>query len=110
MVLLEPALPPTKNFFTKPFPADSPLVFVQSDSNILKSFEIEKLLNKFWVKKGKDQAIKYLVYWKRYGLKWHRWYNIRQFDNTVGFIEDYKRSLLASSITYFINKNIDFFS
>lgn len=45
---------------------------MKSNTDELKNFEIEKLFNKRQVKKKKDQAIKYLVCWKRYGPKWDR--------------------------------------
>lgn len=44
-------------------------MFVKGDINKLKSFEIEKLLNKCQVKKGKSQAVEYLVRWKGYNPK-----------------------------------------
>lgn len=84
-------------------------MFVEGDTNKLKSFKIEKLLNKYQVKKEKGQAIDYLVFWKRYGSKLERWYNIKEFDNTTTFVEDYEADLTAIK-THFDNENIDFFS
>ena len=58
---LEPAPPPAKDpfgrlFLSNPFP-----VFVESNTNKVKSFEIEKFLNKRQIKKEQGQAIKYFV-------------------------------------------------
>lgn len=66
---LKPTPPPVENFFERPFPSNPPSLFVEGNTNKLKSFEIERLLNKCQVKKEKDQAIEYLVHWKRYGPK-----------------------------------------
>lgn len=69
---LEPAPPPAEDPFGRPFLSKSPPVFVKGDTDKMKSFEIEKLLNKRQIKKRKGQAIKYLVRWKGYGPEWDR--------------------------------------
>lgn len=51
---LEFALSSTKDPFARLFPSNSLLIFVKNDTNKVKSFEIEKLLNKYQVKKGKS--------------------------------------------------------
>lgn len=53
---------PAKYLFAKLFPSKSLFVLVKDDTNKLKSFEIERLLNKRQVKKGKGHAIENLVY------------------------------------------------
>lgn len=106
---LETASPPAKDLFERPFPSNFPPIFVEGDTNRVKSFEIEKLLNKYQVKKGKGRAIEYLVCWKSYGPEWDGWYNLKELDNATAFITNYKASLATTS-TYFINKDIDFFS
>lgn len=58
---LEPVPPPAKDPFKRPFPSNPLSIFVEDNSNNVKSFKIEKLLNKRQIRKGKDQAIKYLV-------------------------------------------------
>ena len=58
---LEPAPPPAEDPFARPFPSNPPPVFVEGDTDKLKSFEVEKLLNKQQVKKGRGQATEYLV-------------------------------------------------
>lgn len=66
---LESAPLPMKNLFARPFPSNPPPVFVEGDTNKCKSFEVEKLFNKYQVKKGKSRAIEYLVCWKGYNPK-----------------------------------------
>lgn len=61
-----------KNFFARSFSSNPPSVFVESPINKIKSFKIEKLLNKRQVKKGKGRVIEYLICWKGYGPKWDR--------------------------------------
>lgn len=58
---LEPTPLPAKDPFERPFSSNSLPVFVEGDTNRMKSFKIERLLNKCHVKKGKGQAIEYLV-------------------------------------------------
>ena len=106
---LEPAPPPAKNPFGRPFPSNPVFIFVEGNTDKVKSFEIERLLNKRQIKKGKGQAIEYLVHWKGYGLKWDRWYNVKKLDNAVALVNDYEATL-ASAKTHFLNKDINFFS
>ena len=58
---LEPAPLPAEDSFGRPFPSNPPPVFVKGNTDKVKSFEIERRLNKRQIKKGKGQAIKYLV-------------------------------------------------
>lgn len=44
---LEPAPPPAEDPFRKSFPSNTPSVFIESNIDNVKSFEIEKLLNKY---------------------------------------------------------------
>ena len=61
-------------------------VFVEGDTNRQKSFEIDRLLNRRTVKKGKGLAIKYLVRWTGYGPEWDRWYNVKDLDNAADLV------------------------
>ena len=106
---LEPAPPPAKDPFGRPFPSNPPPVFIESDTDKVKSFEVEKLLNKRQVRKEKGQAVEYLVRWKGYGPEWDRWYNVKELDNAAALVNDYEASL-ASTKAHFLNKDVDFFS
>lgn len=61
--------PPVEDPFARLFPFNPPLVFVKHNTDKLKSFKIERLLNKYQVNKGKGYAIEYLVHRKGYGLE-----------------------------------------
>ena len=106
---LEPASTSAEDPFQRLFPSNPPLVYVDGNINNWKSFEIERLLNKRQVKKGKGQALEYLVRSKGYGPEWDRWYNVKELDNAAALVNDYQASL-ASARTHFLNKDIDFFS
>ena len=106
---LEPAPPPTEDPFGRPFPSNPPPVFVEGDTDKIKSFEIERLLNKRQVKKGKGRAVEYLVRWKGYGPEWDRWYNVKELDNATTLVDDYEASP-ASTRTHYLNEDVEFFS
>lgn len=57
---LKPAPPPTNDPFYCPHPHMPFAMFVNGDTNTAKSFEVDRLLNKQIVKKGKGYAIEYL--------------------------------------------------
>lgn len=61
MTQLKPAPFPDKHSFVRLFSSNLSLLFLKGNIDKLKSFEIEKFLNKYWVKKAKDQAIEYFV-------------------------------------------------
>lgn len=67
MAQLEPASPPTNNLFHCSRSNIPLAVFVNSDTNATKSFEVDCLLNKQIIKKDKGCVIKYLVCWTGYG-------------------------------------------
>lgn len=64
---LEPALSQTNDLFHRLCHHIPPVVFVNDDTNAIKSFKIDRLLNKRIVRKGKGHAVEYLVCWTGYG-------------------------------------------
>ena len=90
---LEPAPSPTDNLFHHPHPQMPPAVFVDGDTEHNKSFEVERLLNKRTVKKGRGLATEYLVRWTGYGLEWDRWYNVKDLDNATDLVQAYEDGL-----------------
>ena len=58
---LKPTLSPTNDLFDHPRPHMPSAVFVDSDTDVTKSFKVDRLLNKQTVKKGRGRAIEYLV-------------------------------------------------
>lgn len=90
---LEPAPPPSEDLFHRPFPNHPPLVFVEGDTDAAKSFEVERLLNKRTVQRGRGRSTKYLVRWKGYEPEWDRWYNVKDLDNAKDLVSDYNAGL-----------------
>ena len=70
---LEPAPSPTEDPFHGPRPHMPPAVFVDGDTDVSRSFEVDRLLNKRTVRKGKGRAVEYIVRWTGYGAEWDRW-------------------------------------
>ncbi len=66
---LEPTPNPAKDLFQRPRPQQPPSVFVEGNTDKHKSFEIDRLLNKRTIQKGRGLAVEYLVHWTRYGPK-----------------------------------------
>lgn len=90
---LEPAPPPSGDPFHRPFPDQPPSVFVDGDIDTVKSFEVERLLNKRTVQRGRGRSTEYLVRWKGYGPEWDRWYNVKDLDNAADLVSDYNAGL-----------------
>lgn len=69
---------------------------MEGDTDTYKSYEIERLLNRRTVKKGRGRATEYLVRWKGYGPEWDRWYNIKDLDNAAELVQQYEQGLVRS--------------
>ena len=90
---LESTLLPAEDPFGRLRPKHLPLVFVEGNTDVVKSFEIDRLLNKRTVKKDRDHAVKYLVRWTGYGPEWDRWYNIKDLNNAAKLVHSYKEGI-----------------
>ena len=90
---LEPASLTVEDFFGHPRRKYLLFVLVGRDIDAVKSFEIDCLLNKQIIKKGRGQDVEYLVCWTGYGPKWDRWYNIKNFDNTAELVRSYEEDI-----------------
>ena len=90
---LEPSPSPQKDPFNRPRPTNPPPVFVEGDTEKSKSYEIDRLLNKRVIKRGRDQSIEYLIRWKDYGSEWDRWYNIKNLEDVDDLIKEYEQAV-----------------
>ena len=90
---LKPAPSPTDDPFHRPRPHMPLIVFVNSDTDASKCFEVERLLNKRTVKKGKGGAVEYLICWTEYGPEWDRWYNINDLEIVADLVHDHEEAL-----------------
>ena len=90
---LEPAPEPSDDPFRRPHLHHPPTVFVNGDTDSLKFFEIDRLLNKRTIKRSKGLTVKYLVCWTNYGPEWDRWYNVKDLDNAAELVREYEEGL-----------------
>lgn len=92
---LEPAPHPTMNPFHRPRPEEPPSVFVEGDTDTMKSFELERILDKRMIRKGRGLATEYLVKWVGYGPEHDRWLNIKDLGNAKELVQDYEDAITA---------------
>ena len=64
---LEPSLVLNKDPFDRPRPDQPDLVYIKGNTKTMKSFKIERLLDKRVMRKGHGFATEYLVRWKGWG-------------------------------------------
>ena len=68
---------------------NSSSVYVEGDSESDESYEIEKLINKRIIRKGRDQSTQYLVRWKGYDPEHDMWYSIGSLGNAADLVAKY---------------------
>ena len=83
---LEPCPDPTKDPFTRPRPDLPDSVFVEGDTERVKSYEIEKLITH---RPTARRGIEYLVRWKGYGPEEDVWRNIPELGDAMDLVKDY---------------------
>ena len=52
-------------------------------------YDVERLLNKRIIKKGRGLATEYLLRWRGYGLEFDRWYNIKDLQDALELVQEY---------------------
>jgi len=82
--------------YDRPRPDHPVTVLVKGDSNTQKSYEIDRLLNKRAIKKGRGVSTQYLARWKGYGPEFDEWLTVSALENAQDLINDYEASLAAS--------------
>ena len=58
---LQPAPPPTENLFSRLYPTHPIPVFIDRDTDSVKSFQVERLLNRRTIRRGRGNLVEYLV-------------------------------------------------
>ena len=66
---------------------------VDGDTDDYKSFEIERLLDKRTVRRGRGLSVQYLVRWKGYGPESDSWYTSKDLGDAKQLVEDYEREI-----------------
>lgn len=51
---------------------------------------VERLLNKRVIRKGRGLATEYLLRWKGYGPEFDRWYNLKDLQDALELVEEYE--------------------
>ena len=88
---LEPCLDPNTDPYKRARPDYPPAVNVDHEGE---EWEIERLLNKRVVKKGRGKATEYLIRWKGWGPEWDAWTNAK-YMNAKELVDDYERNALS---------------
>ena len=83
--------------FNRPHPNEPPSVFVEGDNDVWKSWELDKLLNKRVMRKGRGYATEYLVRWKGWGPEHDKWINVRYLDNATELIDEYEQQMTTAN-------------
>ena len=82
---LEPAPPPNDDPYSRPRPSHPQAVSADGQE-----YEVERLLNKRIMRKGRGFATEYLLRWKGYGPEFDRWYNIKDLQDALELVEGYE--------------------
>ena len=95
IVQLKSASNLTMNSFHRSRSDESSFVFVEDDTNIFKSFELKKMLNKRVIRKERYLIIEYLVKWSEYESEHDMWLNIKNLDNVKELIQNYEKTIVV---------------
>ena len=87
----------TKDSFNRSRSKHSPSVDdIQKDTEINRSYEVKRILNKRTIRRDRDQSTEYLIRWVEYDSEFDRWYNVKNLENSQELVHDYERELARS--------------
>ena len=89
IAMLEPAPPPDSDPFHRPRPNHPESVEVDGEPE----WEIERLLDKRTIRKGRGFSTQYLVRWLGYGPEHDQWYPTKNLLNAAELIEEYEKAI-----------------
>lgn len=84
---LEPCPCPDSDPFVRPRPYNPGSVYVEGDTDLVKSFEVERLISK---RQTKRRGPEYLLRWKGYGPEHDAWRNIPELGDAAQHLKDYE--------------------
>lgn len=98
---LEPCPDPNSDPYirSQPRPNEPPPVFVEGDTDEYKSWELDRIINKRVIAKGRGFATEYLIKWKGYGPEHDKWRNVKELGNAQDLIQDYENARQSSEST-----------
>ena len=79
-----------KNLFNRSHSNQSNFVFVKENTNQIKSWKIERFINKRQIKRRDDE---YLVKWKSWNSQYDEWRNLSKFDDAQNLVQNYESAL-----------------
>ena len=85
---LEPSAPPSADPFSRPRPTRREPVYVDGDTDKVKSFELERIITHRYTKK---RGIEYLVRFLGYGPEDDDWRNTIELGDAPDLLRDYRR-------------------
>jgi hypothetical protein len=68
---------------------ESESIHMKDDTEKVKSFEIERLINKRNIARG----VEYLLRWKGYDPQWDEWRSLDELYNALDLVQDYEKSM-----------------
>ena len=89
---LEPCPAPDADPFDRPRPTHPPPVFADKENQDLDEYEIDRLLDKRIIRKGRGLSVQYLARWVGYGPEDDMWRTLPQLEHCQDLIDDYERS------------------
>ena len=87
---LKPVPPPTDDPFNRQRPDHPDSVFVEKNTQRVKSFEIERLINKRETAKRDSE---YLIRWKGYDPQYDEWRNLPELKNAMNLVKKYEENI-----------------
>ena len=98
---MEPCPAPEEDPYRRPRPDQLSSVYVKGDIDEIKSFELDRLLNKRVVSKGRARTltVEYLVRWKGYGPEFDQWMSLKELGNADQLVADYEAGITAIRAT-----------
>lgn len=89
---LEPAPDPNSDSYKRSRPNHPDTIYVDGDTEAYKSYEIDRLLNRKVIRKGRNSITQYLVRWKGYEPEYDQWYFAKKLDNAQKLIAEYEEA------------------
>ena len=85
---LEPAPEPGSDPYSRPIPDEPGPVEPDTDA-----YEVERILDKRVIRKGRGYSIQYQIRWKGWGPEYDRWYRLKDLGDCQELIEEYEHQM-----------------
>lgn len=68
-------------------------MFVEGDTPTVKSWELERIVDKRYAARGSE----YLVRWKGYGKQYDEWRDLPEMENAMELVQDYEQAMTSTT-------------